>query len=83
MPGSSGTLCLGSPIGRFTAPGQIQSSQGSGYLSIEVDLTALPTPRGSVVVQPGETWFFQTWYRDNLAGMPTSNFTAGLEIAFD
>jgi len=33
-------------------------------LSLDVEVTAVPTPFGSVVAQPGETWLFQAWHRD-------------------
>ena len=39
-------------------------------------------PRDPVVaVQPGDTWFFQAWYRDNNP-TPTSNFSDGIQIDF-
>jgi hypothetical protein len=77
-PGSSqGVLCLSGSIGRFNAPGQVfQGPTGS----IQVDLTSIPvSPAASV--QPGETWNFQLWYRDNNPG-PTSNFSDGLAVTF-
>ena len=33
-------------------------------------------------VSAGETWSFQAWYRDAVAGTATSNFTDGYEIMF-
>ncbi|MCP3916270.1 MAG: hypothetical protein GY711_12005 [bacterium] len=32
--------------------------------------------------QPGETWNFQCWYRDNNPG-PTSNFTDAVSVTFN
>ena len=76
--GSMGNLCLGGTIGRFTAQiSQITNNQ----LSISVDLTALPLSP-PVAAQAGETWNFQCWFRDNVGGVPTSNFTNGLSLAF-
>ena len=76
-PGSSGFLCLGGAIGRFTS--QVQNSGPEGVISIAVDLTALPQPTGPVAVMPGDTWNFQCWYRD--VGN-TNNFTDAVEIMF-
>ncbi|MCH8236321.1 MAG: VCBS repeat-containing protein, partial [Chloroflexi bacterium] len=75
--GSQGNLCLGGQIGRFAK--QIQSSGASGELTIQVDLTQLPTPSGPHVVLAGETWNFQAWFRD--VGN-NSNFTDGISILF-
>ncbi len=78
--GSAGTLCLGGSTGRFLGPGQLQAASGDGFLSIAVDLTALPQPMGPVAPTTGSLWFFQLWYRDTQGGAPTSNFTDALSI---
>lgn len=80
--GSAGTLCLGGSIGRFVGPGQVQNSGQLGSISLAIDLTAQPTPQGLVAVVAGETWNFQTWFRDFSGGVVTSNFSHGLEITF-
>ncbi len=80
--GSQGNLCLGGAIGRYVGPGQIQNSGGAGEISLVIDLTTTPTPTGPVTIQAGETWSFQAWHRDAVAGSATSNFTDGLEVAF-
>ena len=80
--GSAGNLCLGGAIGRRVG-GAIVSSGTAGAVSVLADLTALPQPGGAVVVQAGETWNFQCWYRDSLAGgAATSNFSDGLLVLF-
>ncbi len=80
--GSEGNLCLSGSIGRFQQ--QIQNSGAAGSISISTDLNALPQPTGPVVVLPGDTWNFQTWFRDSsMAGTPTSNLSDGLEVVFD
>lgn len=81
--GSQGHLCIAGPsIGRYVGPGQVKNSGLSGSLSLEVDLTQHPTPTGTVAVTPGETWYFQCWYRDaNPAS--TSNFTDAIAITFE
>ncbi len=80
--GSSGNLCLSGSVGRYVGPGQIQNSGGAGAFSLAVDLTLHPTPTGFVSVAPTETWNFQVWFRDSSGGVPTSNFSDGLEITF-
>ena len=77
--GSQGHLCLTGAIGRHN--GQIGMVDPAGVFAISLDLTSLPRPTGNVSVLPGETWFFQCWYRDSNPGT-TSNFTNGLEILF-
>ena len=78
--GSQGNLCLGGAIGRHAK--QIANSGPAGELIIDVDLTALPRPGGTHSVVGGETWNFQCWFRDKVGGVPTSNFTDGIEIVF-
>lgn len=80
--GSSGNLCLSGSIGRYVGPGQIQNSGPGGTFSLQVNLTAIPSPTGPVGTSIGDTWNFQTWYRDSSPAGPTSNFTNGLEITF-
>lgn len=84
VPGSVGTICLSSPIGRFIDASEIRQSSQAGTFSLDIDLTAIPTPVfGRVPVAPGETWNFQAWYRDvDGAGGATSNFTDGLSVVF-
>ena len=76
--GSQGNLCILGQLGRFRS--QLQNSGQTGSVSIDVDLTQIPL-NPVVAVQPGDTWFFQLWYRDNNPG-PTSNFSDGLQVDF-
>jgi hypothetical protein len=71
--GSSGVLCLGSPLVRFA--GNVLNSGATGEVMFSPDLTNLP---GGIVINPGETWNWQMWYRDGA----TSNTTGGMEITF-
>ncbi|MEM6674348.1 MAG: hypothetical protein AAF726_15995 [Planctomycetota bacterium] len=80
--GSQGVLCLGGSIGRYVGAGQIRNSGVEGFFSLELDLSNTPTPTGLVQVVPGETWNFQTWHRDSVAGQATSNFTNATTIVF-
>ena len=81
--GSQGNLCLAGAIGRYVGPGQIQNSGGNGEFQLAIDLTMVPQPTGLVSVSAGESWNFQTWFRDVVGGTATSNFTNGLEIDFN
>ncbi len=76
--GSQGHLCLGGSIGRYA--GDVMSTGASGSMGLQIDLNAMPQPTGIEVFLPGETWRFQAWYRDVVGGVPTSNFTDGLEV---
>jgi formylglycine-generating enzyme required for sulfatase activity len=78
--GSAGNLCLGGGIGRLV--GSVASSGSTGVIEATLDLSGLPQPLGPVAVQVGETWRFQCWHRDVVAGAVTSNFSVGLEVAF-
>ena len=79
-PGSSGNLCLAGGIGGHVK--QIAKSNAAGEIVIDVDLTILPRPGGTHSVVAGETWNFQCWFRDKSSGVPTSNFTDGIEILY-
>lgn len=81
--GSFGNLCVIGGIGRYVGPGQIQTSGPSGSFSLMIDLTSIPQPTGSVPAAAGDTWNFQTWYRDSSPMGPGSNFTNGLEVVFN
>ncbi len=77
---SSGFLCLGGsmPIGRHNRFHEIGFSGTSGTIQLTLDLDDVPTPQGTAVVQAGETWFFQAWYRDI-----DSNFSNTLVVRFE
>ncbi|MDP6939080.1 MAG: choice-of-anchor B family protein [Planctomycetota bacterium] len=75
--GSQGNLCLGGSILRYGK--FILNSGGAGTFSLALDLNNLPNGQGAV--QPGETWNYTAWFRDNNP-TPTSNFTDGLSILF-
>lgn len=77
-PGSEGNLCLGGNIGRYAA--QVVNSGPEGIFTIVIDLTDMPV-NPPETVDPGETWHFSAWYRDDNPG-PTSNFTDGVSVTF-
>ena len=78
--GSQGTLCVGPSIGRAVG-GEIFNSGSSGQATVAVDLSSLPTPTSTVQVLPGETWYFQGWFRD-INPQVTSNMTDGVGVTF-
>jgi hypothetical protein len=81
--GSQGNLCLGGAIGRYVGAGEIQTSGSTGSFDLALALPQTPTPMGFVPVQAGETWNFQSWYRDSVGGMAVSNFTDGIALTFN
>ena len=76
--GSVGILCLGGPFGRYQS--LAQNSGLFGSIALPVDVTAIAQPTGPVAGQPGQTWFFQAWYRDSILSFPTSNFTDAIAV---
>jgi hypothetical protein len=80
--GSQGVLCLGGAIGRYTGPGQIKNTGLIGEFSLLLNLTQIPTPTGFVSAVVGQTRNFQSWHRDSVGGVATSNFTNGLAVTF-
>lgn len=75
------TLCLGSPIGRYSGPGQVLSSGSTGAFELAIDLTQTPTPSGFASVLVGETRYFQCWHRNASPNVP-SMLTDGLALTF-
>lgn len=80
--GGAGTLCLGSPFGRFAASAQVRSSGSLGRVSLRIDPGAIPGGTGTIAAQPGASWAFQYWYRDVVGGGSTSNLSSARTIQF-
>ena len=81
--GSSGNLCVGGAVGRLNRnAGEIFQAPSSGVVDVPLDLTDVPTPTGATALAPGDTRYFQAWFRDANPGV-TSNLTNGLRIEFD
>jgi len=77
--GSQGNLCLGGQIGGFKQ--DVKNSGAGGEFALDVDTLVIPQPGGSVAIQPGETWNFQAWFKDQNPGA-TSNFTDAVSVTF-
>ncbi len=69
-------MCLGGAIGRYSSA--VQSSGATSEIDLALDFLAVPQPLGIVIAMRGETWNWPLWYRDNLGGVPGSNFSNGL-----
>lgn len=80
LAGSAGNLCIDLPIGRHNA--QVVNSGSNGTMEITVDLDAVPQAAGFESVMLGQSWNWQTWFRDVQAGAATSNFTNGVSVQF-
>ncbi|QDV10064.1 Ycf48-like protein [Planctomycetes bacterium Poly30] len=78
--GSFGNLCLGGAIGRFTP--DAGSSGPDGTYQLVLDLGRLPRPGGTASAFPGQTLYFQTWFRDAVGGTVASNFTDAVSVLF-
>jgi hypothetical protein len=77
--GSQGNLCLAGSIGRYVGPGQVQQAGAAGTIQLAIDLGQVPTPQGPTSASVGQTWNFQTWYRDANPTV-TSNFSDGRAV---
>jgi hypothetical protein len=73
---SQGVLCLGSPIARFS--NFVLNSGTLSTVTLRPNLTNIPPPAGPLA--PGETAYFQYWYRDFGSVSNTSN---GIAVTFD
>ncbi|HIF40705.1 MAG TPA: hypothetical protein EYQ74_06365 [Planctomycetes bacterium] len=78
MGGGQGNLCLGGNIGRFRMDVGYTDPDGTFFVPLELD--NLPQPLPPRVV-PGDTWYFQLWFRDKNP-TSTSNLTTGLRVQF-
>lgn len=81
LPGSAGVLCLGAPFGIFRGLDQIQATGAGGTLFLPIDLGAIPSGAGFQAVQSGETWIFQSLFRDPTP-IGASNLSPGVAVTF-
>lgn len=78
---SSGFLCLGTGKGRFLGQAGVTSAAGA-MSPTSVDLTSVPLSSGpDYAVAPGQTLYFQGWFRDSAAS-PGNNFTDAVAVTF-
>ncbi len=76
--GSQGTLCVAGSIGRFG----IYNSGSDGVATFNLLPPSIAQPTGTVAATSGESWNFQSWYRDVDGGVATSNFTNAVTVTF-
>jgi len=82
--GSRGHLCIagGSGVGRFNG-NVLNTGPTGGQVSLSINLISIPRPSGFVSIIPGQTWFFQYWYRDEMpVTVAVSNFSDAVGIQF-
>lgn len=79
--GFTGTLCLSGQISRLNSA-TAQNSGHEGWVSHDINTTAMVGPQGPIPIVPGDTWYFQCWHRDNDGTVNTSNLTGALAILF-
>lgn len=82
VPASSGFICVGGAVGRYSIPSQIQFSGLGGQFALDLNLSQMPTPNGLIQALPGSTWNFQAWFRDSSPVGATSNFTDAVGVDF-
>lgn len=76
--GGAGTLCLGpSQLGRFVD--QVQPVGADGMAMVPIATDQIPNGGGNAMLAPGDTWFFQFWFRDQGSTSNLSDASA-LEI---
>ena len=79
--GSQGQLCLGGAVARFLGAGEVGPASTAGVAGLQVNLTALPGGGASGRPIPGDSLYFQAWYRDaQPGGAATSNLTEGIVV---
>lgn len=72
LPFGAGYLCLAAPITRYPV-----TTTGSGTLHLSIDWTG-----ASSAIDLGETWSFQTWFRDPAAGFNGTGTSEALRLTF-
>lgn len=80
---SSGNLCISPQFGRLNST--VLRASTSGEVFTFIDLTTIPTPFGTTTVDPGETFYFQFWFRDTVPGSlgdVTTNFSDAISVQF-
>ena len=76
-PFGNGYRCVAAgPQGTFRLP--VRISDGSGVIEDTIDFSSSP----SDVIQAGETWQFQSWFRDPGGGGSSYNLSDGLSLEF-
>lgn len=80
--GTLGDLCLGGTVGRYVRPGEIRRTSPAGLASLLLELPATPSGPSLIAITQGQTWNFQAWHRDVVAGAAVSNLTDAIAVTF-
>jgi hypothetical protein len=72
-------------IGQFDASGVMQNLSGTSSTGTGFDVPlALPYSPAGQMIAPGDTWYFQFWYRDlDDQGQSTANYSDALSATFN
>ena len=76
--GGQGTLCITPPLAMMNT--HVMNSGSSGSFQVPFDMTQVTVP-GWGLPGPGQTWYFQAWYRDQNP-LHTTNMTDGYFVMF-
>ncbi len=71
-----------SSIGGFDATGTMVNASTTSTTGFGFDVPTTIPDTVPIVITAGDTWHFQCWYRDTLAGVGSSNFSNGLSVTF-
>ena len=74
-------------IGQFDAAGVMQNLSGTSSIGSGFDVPYdLPFAPAGQVILPGESWSFQSWFRDQIAPLPnpgsSANFSDAVTVTF-
>lgn len=76
--GGAGALCVGgAAFGRYA--NAVQAVASNGVAVIPIDPRQVPAPAAPLAMIPGQTWYFQLWYRDGAS----SNFSDAVAVTFE
>ncbi|MEZ5973666.1 MAG: hypothetical protein R3F33_14375 [Planctomycetota bacterium] len=76
---ASGYLCVSTDSSGYRRLHPGGSIDAGGHFEWALDF---PTLLNQYTIDPGSTWKFQCWYRDQVGGQGTSNFSDGLSVTF-
>lgn len=82
IPFGDGFRCVGSGGLGVYRLNPAMPTDGAGSAQRPVDYTQPPASFGPGMIEPGDTWNFQYWYRDPLAGASGFNLSDALEVGF-
>ncbi|MCA9000722.1 MAG: hypothetical protein KDB61_02280 [Planctomycetes bacterium] len=69
-------------ISGFDATGTMANASGTSTTGFGFDVPSTLPGIVPITIMAGDTWHFQSWYRDTQAGVGQSNFSNGLSVTF-